>query len=242
VAFFNSGVPYHSTHPYGGGDHGSELAIRPEIAAEILGRYDPRSRERPESPFFMSSGPCPSQAFLLQRVLSRSLAARDGIDDLEVEELAFMVADMIARATSTGSRPTISPDPCADTADRDQAEALRGLLSSRPGARHSLDRLAAAFGSSPFRLCRVFRAATGTTIHRYLTQLRLLRALDRLADGCQDLTGLAFDLGFSSHSHFTATFRKNLGVTPETVRALKSAADLVSLRGRLAGTPAAAGN
>jgi AraC-like DNA-binding protein len=70
----------------------------------------------------------------------------------------------------------------------------------------------------------------------------LRRALDRIADGCTDLTGLALDLGFSSHSHFTATFRKHLGITPEAVRSVTRAGDFASLRRRLAALPAASGN
>lgn len=241
VAFFNSRVPYHSTHPYGGGDYGSEISLRPEVFGEIVGRFDPRALDCPESPFRMSSGPCPPEAFLLERALVRNLATHGSIDELEVEELAYTLADILVRAASSGSeRPKGSAAP--SPADRGHAEELRGLLSRRPGARHRLDDLALSLESSPFRLCRVFRATTGTTIHRYLTEVRLRRALVRIADGCDDLTGLALDLGFSSHSHFTATFRKHLGVTPEAVRTVTRAGDFTALRHRLAAIPSAAGN
>jgi AraC-like DNA-binding protein len=33
-----------------------------------------------------------------------------------------------------------------------------------------------------------------------------------------DLTALAFDLGFSSHSHFSAAFRRAFGCTPSAFR------------------------
>jgi len=48
--------------------------------------------------------------------------------------------------------------------------------------------------------------------------LRLARALDLLADH-EDITALALGLGFSSHSHFTAVFRSELGMTPSSYRA-----------------------
>jgi AraC-like DNA-binding protein len=44
-------------------------------------------------------------------------------------------------------------------------------------------------------------------------RLRLARALDLLGDYF-DLTGLALDLGFSSHSHFSAAFKQAYGQTP----------------------------
>jgi AraC-like DNA-binding protein len=44
-------------------------------------------------------------------------------------------------------------------------------------------------------------------------RLRLARALDLLSR-YEDLTTLSMDLGFSSHSHFTAAFRRAYGRTP----------------------------
>jgi AraC-like DNA-binding protein len=43
--------------------------------------------------------------------------------------------------------------------------------------------------------------------------LRLARALDLLGQ-YDDLTALGLDLGFSSHSHFSAAFRQAYGRTP----------------------------
>ena len=44
-------------------------------------------------------------------------------------------------------------------------------------------------------------------LYRYHLRLRLARALDLVAD-CEDVAALAQDLGFSSHSHFSAAFRQ----------------------------------
>jgi AraC family transcriptional regulator len=87
------------------------------------------------------------------------------------------------------------------------------LASDICGA-HRLEALAKACGLSPYHLCRVFRIATGDTIHKHLTQLRLRAALDRLGDARHDLVSLTFDVGFSSHSHFTFALRREFGVPP----------------------------
>ena len=55
-------------------------------------------------------------------------------------------------------------------------------------------------------------------VHRYLTLLRLRASLDRLAGGENNLTALALELGFSSHSHFADAFRREFGRTPSDVR------------------------
>jgi len=91
----------------------------------------------------------------------------------------------------------------------------RRLLTTDPhgclGA--SLLDIADAVSSSPFHLARSFRRQTGLSLHQYRQYLRLAAALGRLADGDQDLAGLAHDLGFCSQSHLGAVFRREAGVT-----------------------------
>ena len=59
-----------------------------------------------------------------------------------------------------------------------------------------------------------FRAATGRSVHQHLTALRLHAALDRIPERRGDLSGLALELGFSHHAHFTAAFRQTFGISP----------------------------
>jgi AraC family transcriptional regulator len=73
-------------------------------------------------------------------------------------------------------------------------------------------------GSSVFHLARIFKVRTGFSLHTYRTQLRLRAALERLREPGLDLIDIALDLGFSSHSHFTETFRRSFGKTPSAVR------------------------
>lgn len=75
-----------------------------------------------------------------------------------------------------------------------------------------------AVNVSPFHLARSFRRQTGYTLHEYRTHLRLRAALERLADGDEDVAVIARAVGFSSHSHLTASFRRAFGVPPSCVR------------------------
>jgi len=81
-----------------------------------------------------------------------------------------------------------------------------------------LSDVADAVGASSTYLTDVFSRFEGVSLHRYVTQLRLARALVELPEA-DDLTSLALDLGFSSHSHFTLAFRRAFGCTPSTFRA-----------------------
>jgi len=97
------------------------------------------------------------------------------------------------------------------------ARRAREALATRATEATSLARIAEQLGCSRFHLCREFKVGVGVTTHQYLHRLRVSEALYRLGDGEGDLLGLAIDLGFSSHSHFTSVFRRLVGVPPSKV-------------------------
>ncbi|MGH9368169.1 MAG: helix-turn-helix transcriptional regulator [Thermoanaerobaculia bacterium] len=103
---------------------------------------------------------------------------------------------------------------------RELAEAARGLLARRFRESLTLSQLAGALGVSPFHLSRGFREATGSTLHAYRNALRLAAALEEVCDPRRNLTAIALDLGYSSHSHFTAAFRRQFGIAPSQARHL----------------------
>jgi AraC-like DNA-binding protein len=92
------------------------------------------------------------------------------------------------------------------------------FLEAHFSASVRLSDVAGAVSASPAYLTDVFRRVEGVSLHRYLIQLRLAKALIELPH-TNDLTQLALRLGFSSHSHFTAAFRRAFGCTPSDFRA-----------------------
>ncbi len=66
---------------------------------------------------------------------------------------------------------------------------------------------------SPVYLTQLFQQVEGMPLYQYQLRLRLAHALDLVAR-YDDLTTLALDLGFSSHSHFSAAFRQLYGYSP----------------------------
>jgi AraC-like DNA-binding protein len=82
---------------------------------------------------------------------------------------------------------------------------------------------------SPFHLCRVFREMAGISLYDYVLHERLAQSLDTVLGG-GDLTGIALDAGFASHSHFTARFRRFFGCAPATLRRIATAERVGELR------------
>ena len=109
-------------------------------------------------------------------------------------------------------RPAIRLRACARTVDRAKA-----YLHAHAHERVSLHRIARAVGVSPVYLTQEFARSEGVPLYQYQLQLRLIDALRRLRD-CDDITDLALELGFSSHSHFSAAFKRTVGRSPSDIR------------------------
>lgn len=139
-------------------------------------------------------------------------AARDGADRLAIEETAMELLARIANDRMGLGQVTPS------ARDERRVAAARALIAADLAAPLGLSRLASEAACSPFHLARLFRAVTGRSLRDYRLRLRLAAALHRLEAGERDLTATALDVGFSSHSHMTAAFRRCFGAPPAALR------------------------
>jgi len=78
--------------------------------------------------------------------------------------------------------------------------------------------IAAESGYSRTHFLRTFRQSMGYSPHHWLTRLRIEEAKIRLQKASNSLIDIALDCGFSSHGHFSSTFRRIVGVTPREYR------------------------
>jgi len=165
-------------------------------------------------------------------ILQRSLFWRElghgSPDRLWVEEVG---AQLLEAATgAAGGKPSRSLRPATAARRLRQVEAVKEALTARPEQAWTLEELAIAACSSPYHLARIFKDEIGMTIHGYLTRARLAMALGSLLDSDADLGAIGLDAGFSSHSHFTASFRAVFGVTPAALRRSARSGSVAQLR------------
>ena len=78
----------------------------------------------------------------------------------------------------------------------------------------TLEEIGRSIGCSPFHLSRTFSAAMSMTIPQYLRQLRMERAAELLRSGKFNVTEAAFEVGYSSLSHFSQAFHETFGCCP----------------------------
>lgn len=67
---------------------------------------------------------------------------------------------------------------------------------------------------SPFHFHRIFRAMMGETVHDFVKRTRLDRALYLMSHDQRPLTEIALEVGFSSSSEFSRSFKARFGVSP----------------------------
>lgn len=203
LIFFNAGEEYSISHPADGGDRClsfqldesvlRELAPSDQIVAGGMLRFHRQQR-----------GIDP-RAQALAALLRHRLVHRTA-EPLEGETMAFaLVTRALGERTSHAHAARFGQQKIVDRAKR--------VLTADVARRWTLAEVGGEVGVSPVYLTQLFRQVEGVPLYRYQLRLRLARALD-LLDRADDLTRLGLDLGFSSHSHFTAAFRQAYGVSP----------------------------
>lgn len=207
VLLFNAGEAYQVSHPVAGGDNSLSLDLAEPVLRELAPKGSLQAGDG--SGFRHQALRIDARAQALVALLRHAL--RHGrIEALEAEGLALTLA-----SRSLGPRTARAAG--ATHARQRLVDRAKLLLAGDLGRRWTLAEIAAEVGSSPVYLTQAFKQVEGMPLYRYQLQLRLARALD-LLDGDGDLSTLAQDLGFSSHSHFAAAFRQAYGRSPTAFR------------------------
>jgi AraC family transcriptional regulator len=207
VLFFNAAEGYQVSHPVAGGDASLSLALSEDVLRELAPA--PLLKRQGALGFRLQHLGIDPRAQALVAVLRHSLG-NPAAEPLEAESL---VLTLVCR--SLGPRTT--REPGSSRSRRRLADRVKVLLASDLSRRWSLAEIAREIRGSPVYLTQVFQQTEGLPLYRYHLRLRLARALDLLAR-CDDLSTLAADLGFSSHSHFSAAFRQAYGRSPAAFR------------------------
>jgi len=96
-------------------------------------------------------------------------------------------------------------------------DRLKVQLNETFHQRSSLTELSAQVGKSPSLLTQMFTRSQDLSFYQYQLKIRLSAALAGLF-GRHTITEVAYDVGFSSHSHFSVQFRRAFGMSPSQCR------------------------
>ncbi len=111
--------------------------------------------------------------------------------------------------------------------DRSQNENSRELLRIGQTITHlednyqqnvNLEELVGIADMSKRSFLRAFEAATGCSPIAYLIQIRINRASDLLRNTTQNITNIAYEVGFNDSNYFARQFRSYQGTSPREYR------------------------
>jgi AraC family transcriptional regulator len=207
VLFFNAFEGYRISHPVPGGDASLTLVISEAMLRELApaGFLDDSTTLSFRRQRLRIDARTQALVALLRHSLRQNVA-----EPLEAETLTLT---LVQRAL--GPRTTHAAG--ASLGRQRLVDRVKLVLVSDLARRWTLAEIAAEVRGSPVYLTQVFQQVEGLPLYRYQLRLRLARALDLLAQ-YDDLTDLGLELGFSSHSHFSAAFREAYGRSPSEFR------------------------
>lgn len=235
VTLYNQGQAYIRERVTEDGDRSEWFSVERSALLEALAAHDVSVVDRPEEPFCLPFVPGDPRTYLLQRLVVRHVSEAEHVDPLFVEESILHVLDRLAASVARFRGVKARSAPAGGAGE--VVDAVQEIMARRFRESLSLADLGRRTGYSVFHLSRAFRKRTGLTLHAWQSRLRLLTALERVAEPEADLAGVALDLGYASHSHFTSAFRQAFAVTPSAFRARATADRIRALAGRLESPP-----
>ncbi|MGW0230128.1 helix-turn-helix domain-containing protein [Actinopolymorpha singaporensis] len=155
------------------------------------------------------------------------LAAEAAAPGPAYEQLLSALAGalVVETARAVVDEPHLRPRPTADPAGRDErtVATMVRYLQDNYDRTVSVRDVAAQVHLGERQVGRLFRAQTGTTVHAYLTRLRLEIAAQRLLEHSADgeyaaVAEIARQCGYPDVRHFTTAFRRHWGVPPGAFR------------------------
>jgi AraC-like DNA-binding protein len=91
---------------------------------------------------------------------------------------------------------------------------VRLYLEEKYSSAMTVPKVARDCGLSSSALAHTFTKTFGTSPVKYLTQVRIAKAVEILSNEDRSIKEIAFAVGFGSPSHFCRTFRRMLGCAP----------------------------
>lgn len=216
VMFYNHGQIYSRGRLSAKGDLCEWFNFDPGLVADAIRPYNAHVDDHPIEPFSFSHGPSDTTSYLLQRLVVDHIQGEQQPDPLFIEETALQILNRVIE--NSYRQRGVYPFQAKVSAEREVVDSIRKVLAVRFEQNPSLEEIAVELNYSPFHLCRIFRKHTGQSIRQYLNQLRLRASLEYVTQASIDLTSLALQMGFATHSHFTEAFRKTFGTPPSMLR------------------------
>ena len=129
----------------------------------------------------------------------------EAIRDTRMVQLLVLINRIYASGSAAPERTEGARDP--------KIGVVLSYINENLGRELSVDELAEQAYLSRYHFMRLFKAQTGSTVHAYVRQKRLLYAARLIREG-ESAARAAAESGFSDYSAFHRAFRECFGISP----------------------------
>lgn len=215
IVLFNAGEDFRVSHPHGSWNRGVSLRLEPDFVRELTESIERSARTTSEQVFARTHAAAEPTGQRILYLMLRHLTSDNRVDALAIEEGAMCLLLKVLHPQNTA---TFTHSGRIDPRSKTKVLAAKEYLSAHFAGRVQLGDIAEFADCTPWHLAHLFRLHENTSVHRYLTRLRLRHALAQILGGSEELTQAALNNGFCSHSHFGSAFRREFGQSPSGVR------------------------
>lgn len=187
------------------------ISVHPDLVAEILGRHG-ADHQPSLAPDLGCDDPVLTNA---ARGIGAEVRDRNPLSTLLVESyVATLFAQLFRRQRH------IRNPRCAGGLPPASLHRVLEHIREDLTVDLNLSELASLTNLSVPHFCRVFKQTIGCPPYAFIIRQRIERAKEYLHHSTMSVTEIALSCGFSSSSHFANAFRREVGMTPLTYRAL----------------------
>lgn len=157
--------------------------------------------------------PAPSQistAFMRLHSICRKAKKKSPLRPLKIKSTALELFVSLAELAETPHMEKAEVSP--------KVKAVIESITEHPEYSFSLQDMARQAALSEVMFNNAFKRATGLTPHAYLLDVRIKRARDDLLAGHGSIAQIASRYRFKTARHFTAVFKRIIGIVPSQCR------------------------
>lgn len=151
---------------------------------------------------------------IIKMFIQESRSHRPGYEVMLQSLSTQLVIQLLREAAHNDS--CINVEPLEQ--DRKNIRLAIDFLREHYRDQFTLGQVARSANYSPYHFIRIFKGETGKTPFEYLLEVKIEKAREMLLSQNMTVTEVCFLCGFNNLSHFTAVFKKKVGMTPSKYR------------------------
>ena len=130
-------------------------------------------------------------------------------------KVTSLMVDILIEANE---KPNPTPKVALLKSDKDSLHAVEQHIKSNLNKALTIADLAVIAGFNESKLKRDFKEAYGSTIFKYITKLRMEKAIALIRHEGLTIAEAAYEVGYNNPQHFTKAFKRTLGYLPKMLK------------------------